>query len=209
MVEKAALSRSAFLISSAVAYGYSPYSREAGVVMFADERDERLRVLFPILREAFEIREDRRDAGRAEQCDSILGVLVEVRVEDALVLKVQSGPDVEQHPPEVVQPQGRERLRAARDRLAVCPDGVLATLLDFRDDRESVARRCPRKNWTVTPAFEFEIAFFRDGHRGGFGPILVRHFSAPFLCAADANVTPIPGQRRAFERQKTEHPLSR
>ena len=56
MSEKAAFSRSAFLISSAVTYGYSPYSRKLGTLVLADELDERLRVLLPILGEPFEIR---------------------------------------------------------------------------------------------------------------------------------------------------------
>ena len=53
--EKAAFSLSAFLISSAVTYGYSPYSRKLGHLVLPDELDERLRVLLPILREPFEI----------------------------------------------------------------------------------------------------------------------------------------------------------
>ena len=73
--------------------------------MFAHELDECLRVFLPILWKAFKIREHRCDAGRAEQSDRVLGVLIEVGVEDALILKVQAGPHIEQHPPQVMQPQ--------------------------------------------------------------------------------------------------------
>jgi hypothetical protein len=45
-------------------------------------------VLLPILGKAFEIGEDRRNAGCAEQGDRAFGVLVEIGVEDAMLLKV-------------------------------------------------------------------------------------------------------------------------
>src|SRR5262249_53042240 len=144
-----------------------------------DELDEGLRVFLPILWEPFEIGEHGRDPGLAEQLDGVLGVLVEVGVEDALVLEMQARADVEQLPPEVVQTKGRQYVWAARDRFldlfAVRPDGLLTPLLDFGDDRKPMAGRSPRIDRSVPTTFEFEIPLFRDGHRRGFCPILIRH----------------------------------
>ena len=67
MPEKAALRRNAYLFSSAVTYGYSPYSRKLGPLVLPDELHKRLRALLPIRREPFEIGEHGRDAGLAEQ----------------------------------------------------------------------------------------------------------------------------------------------
>ena len=63
------------LVSSAVTYGYSPYSRKLWPLVLPDELHKRLRVLRPILREAFEIGEHGRDAGLAEQPHGQAGVL--------------------------------------------------------------------------------------------------------------------------------------
>ena len=90
-------------------------------------------------------------------CDRVLGVLVEVGVEDALVLEVQSRADVEEHPAQVVQAQRRERLRTRRDGLldgfAVGTNRLLAPLLHLRDDRETVASGRPRVDGSVPTAF--------------------------------------------------------
>ena len=97
---------------------------------------------------------------------------------------MQTGADVEQHPAEVVQPQGREHVRAARDRLldlfSIRSDGFFAALLHFGNDRKPIAGRGSRVNRTITAPFEFEIPFFRDGHRGGFCPVLICHIRPPF-----------------------------
>ena len=132
--------------------------QEARDLVLADELDERLRVLLPILGEPFEIGEDGRDAGRAEQGDRVLGVLVEVGVEDALVLEVQAGADVEQLPAQVVQAQAAPAPPDSGDRCprSSCrmPGSLLAALLDLRDDREAVAGRRPRKDRAVPPPLE-------------------------------------------------------
>ena len=72
-------------------------------MVLADELDEGCWVFLPIFREAFEIGEHRADAALAEQLHRILGVLVEVGVEDALVLKGQAITEIEKHPAKVVQ----------------------------------------------------------------------------------------------------------
>ena len=93
-------------------------------------------------------------------------------------------PDVEQHPAEVVQLQRCEHVGAPRDRLldllAVRSERFLAALLHLGDDRKPVAGRGSRINRTISAPFEFEIPFFRDGHRGGFCPVLICHIRPPF-----------------------------
>ena len=67
MSENADLSRSAFLISSAVTYGYSPYSRKLGHWWSRTNLMNAVRVLLPIFREPFEVGEHGGDAGLAER----------------------------------------------------------------------------------------------------------------------------------------------
>src|SRR5690348_12084895 len=124
--------------------------------MLAYERDERFRVLLPILWKAFKIGEHGGDSRLAEQLHCVFGVFVEVRVEDALILEVQSRSDVGQHPAEVVQPQRSEGLWAASDRVldrfAIRPNGFFASLFDFGDDRKAIAGRRPRENGPIPTA---------------------------------------------------------
>ena len=68
-------------------------------------------------RKALELLEDRVDARLGEESDGVLGVLVEVGVEDALVHEVRVAADVEEHPPEVVELERREHVRIALDSL--------------------------------------------------------------------------------------------
>ena len=93
----AALSRVGTSILSAddIAAGYGR--------VLAHEVHESVRVLLPILREALKVGEHRINAALAEQLHGVLGVLVEVGVEDALVLKRQAVADIEEHPAKVVQ----------------------------------------------------------------------------------------------------------
>jgi hypothetical protein len=95
------------------------------------------------------------DAGRAEQLDGVLGVLVEVGVEDALVLEVQPGADVEQIPPQIVQLQRGQHVGLCGDGslelLAVVPDRLLMTVEHLGDDVEAVARRGAREDRPVAP----------------------------------------------------------
>jgi hypothetical protein len=71
--------------------------------MFADEVDERRRVRLPIQRESFELLENRIDARGFEQFDRVLGVLVEVGIENTLIHEVLVGADIEQYPAKVMQ----------------------------------------------------------------------------------------------------------
>ena len=88
MVENAALSFSAFLISSALTYGYSPYSRKLGRWCSRTNLMNAGVFVFQSCGKPFQVLEDGIDAVLREQRDRILGVLVEVGVEDALVHEV-------------------------------------------------------------------------------------------------------------------------
>ena len=57
--------------------------KEARALMLADELDERRGVRLPVLRKALQIFEDGAETRCRKNCDRILGVLVEVGVEDA------------------------------------------------------------------------------------------------------------------------------
>src|SRR5687767_11903432 len=62
-----------------------PVFKEARTVVLANELDERLRVRLPVLGEPLKVGEDGGEAAFGEQGHGILGVLVEVGVEDALI----------------------------------------------------------------------------------------------------------------------------
>src|SRR3954465_14434719 len=72
-------------------------------MMVADKFDERRRIGLPILGETIEVFENRIDACRTEKSYRILGVFVEVRVEDTLILKVGFSVDFENLPAQIVQ----------------------------------------------------------------------------------------------------------
>src|SRR5262245_54861902 len=81
---------------------------EARALMLPHELDEGRRVRLPVLGEALEVLEDRVDPRRRKNRDGVFGVLVEVRVEDALVHEVGVLADVEEHPTQIVQLEGGE-----------------------------------------------------------------------------------------------------
>ena len=158
-------------------YGIFPVFEEAGALVFADELDEGRRVRLPILRESFELLEDGVDARRLEQLDRVLRVLVEIRIEDALIHEVLVGPDVEQHPPEVMQLQWGERMRTRVDGLLnPCPvraDFSLGARLDLRDDREAMTRGRSRIGRAVSSLLKGEVALLRNRQGLGFAPVVV------------------------------------
>ena len=175
--EKAAFNRSAFLISSAVTYGYSPYSRKLGTWCSRTNLMNASGFSFQSSGNPSRLVKTVVMPVATEQLHRVLGVLVEVGVEDALVLEVQARPDVEEHPAQVVQPQRRQSLRTRRDGLldgfSVRADRLLAALLHLRDDREAVAGGRPREDGSVSPALLFEVALRRDGHRRWLRPVLI------------------------------------
>ena len=86
--------------------GIFPVFEEARALVLADELDECRSIGLPVCRKAFEVFEDGLEPGRPEQVHGILGVLVEVGVEDALVHEPRVV--VEEGPLQEVDLQGRE-----------------------------------------------------------------------------------------------------
>ena len=77
--------------------------QEARALMLANELDECGSIRFPVRRKALKIFEDRIDAISPEEGHGILGVLVEISVEDSLVHKVGFPVDWEEHPAQIVE----------------------------------------------------------------------------------------------------------
>jgi hypothetical protein len=71
--------------------------------MLTNERDEPLGMLSPVQGESFKVFKGGCDARLAKQHHRILGVLIEVSIEDALVLEIQVVADIEQLPPQKMQ----------------------------------------------------------------------------------------------------------
>ncbi len=82
-------------------------------MVVANEFDERRGVRLPILGETFKILENRVQASRGEDCHCILGVFVEIGVEDAHVLKVGIAFNFEEVPAQVVQFEHGKNVRLA------------------------------------------------------------------------------------------------
>src|SRR6202020_189598 len=76
---------------------------ETRTLMLANECYEGRRIGLPVHRESLKIFEDSRNARGGEQRDSVLGVFVEVGVENTLVHEVGFPIDGKQQPAEVMQ----------------------------------------------------------------------------------------------------------
>src|SRR5204863_1907473 len=154
-----------------------PVLEEAGALMVADELDEGRRVCLPIHRESFELLEDRVDARCREQLDRVLGVLVEIRIENALIHEVLVGADVEQYPPEVMQLEWGERMRTGLDGLLdprpVGTDFILGARLDLGDDREAMTRRRSWIRRAVASLLKGKVALLRNRQSLWFAPVVV------------------------------------
>src|ERR1700739_1053644 len=187
--------------------------QETRALVLTNELHEGVWILFPVLWESLEVGEHRGDPGRAEQRHRILGVLVEIGVEDALVLKIKPRTDAEQYTPKVVQPQRREHVGTPGNRffdlLAVRADGLFAPLFDLRDDRKAIAGRSSRIDRTVAAPLELKVPLLRNGRRRWLAPVGVasRHHRTP-VYASVPNTTPrsrLPGpfRRRPFDQATT------
>ena len=197
MVENAALSRSAFLISSAVTYGYSPYSRKLGTLVVADELDECLRVLLPILREAFEIGENCGDAGLAEQLRPRPRCTCRSRCRRCPGTE-SAGPSRRRTAPtagsaDAAAPTHLGCPRSSPRSSCRTPGRLLAALLDLRDDGEPIAGRRPRDRSVRTVRARARSSPLSGWPSPRVWSSLDQSFPAP-LATSDvmANVTPSP-----------------
>ena len=111
MSVNAALSLRAFLISSQLTYGYSPYSRKLGHWCSRTNLtiDAGLSLSLPEIPQGFQ---RPFHTCLSEEDRGVLGVLVEIGVEDSLVHEIGVLPDVKQ-PPEVVELEDREGFRSS------------------------------------------------------------------------------------------------
>ena len=102
-------------------------------------------IRFPVYRKALEVFEDRINAGGPEEGHGILGIFVEVGVEDALIHKVGFPVDWKEDPAQIVQLEHGEAVRLVGycllDVLGVLVEHLLPTGDDLCEDREAVARR--------------------------------------------------------------------
>src|SRR6266513_1795680 len=111
--------------------------QKARTLVFAKEVDECWYVRFPVLGKAFKVFENCVHSDLFEQGYCVLGVLVEICIEDSLVHKVSVLSDVEENPSKVVQLESCKRIRHVLDRFldgpAIGADSFLSSPLDFRD----------------------------------------------------------------------------
>src|SRR4029077_967251 len=141
-----------------------------GALVLAHEVKEGGRVRLPVLREPLEVLKYRGYTGRAEERYRILGVLVEVRVEDALVHEVRIALDREQYPAQVMQLQHGQGVRLAGDGCFDLPrvfiEDLFAPWNDLREDRKAVARRGPGVDRAVSSLLHLigEDPPLRDRH---------------------------------------------
>ena len=84
MCDSADFTFSAFLISSALTNGYSPYSRKLGHWCSLTNLMNDSGIGLPVLGEALEVFKGRVHSQTDEQRDRVVCVLVEIRVENAL-----------------------------------------------------------------------------------------------------------------------------
>src|SRR6266496_681631 len=120
-----------------------------------------------------------------KDANRILGILVEIGIENSYILEVRFPFDVEQVPSEIMQLKHGEDVRLTChglfDYLGVLIEGRLPSGNDLCDDGEAVASRSLGKDRTVSALLNFilEEAPFGDRHRRGLRPVAlprcVRH----------------------------------
>ncbi len=134
------------------------------MLVLPHEPDERLRVGRPVFGEALEVFKGRAHSQTAEDRDRVFCVLVEIRVEDALVHKVGHTIDGKEDPTKIVKFEGRQTIRHCShcflERLGIFVQSWLAAGNNLRDQREPVARRSLGKDRAVLTLFQVIGLFF-------------------------------------------------
>ena len=156
-------------------------------MVLADELDEFLRLGFPILGEAFEVFEDGMNTSGREESYCILGVFVEVCVEDALILEVGLPVDLEDLPAQIVQLERGEAVwvlgNRFLNRLGVFVAGFLTAGDQLCDDGEAVTRGSPGEDRAVASLFGLaEVTSLWDRYRDGFRPVFCFDASDMMIC---------------------------
>src|SRR5437867_1831788 len=157
--------------------------QEAWTLVVANELDEPFRIGLPVHGKALEIFKNGADAGRAEKCYGILGVLIKVGIEDALIHEVSLAVNWKQHPAQIMKLERRQQIglssQGLLDVLRVLIKDRLAAGNDFGDDRESVTGGGLRVDGTVLALFQM-ICLFGYCHRLRFDI----HINAPYFLSA-------------------------
>src|SRR6476469_5158134 len=156
--------------------------KEARAMMVTDELDECRGVRFPIFRKALQIFENGVETRCRKDANRILGIFVEVGIENAHVLEVSFPLDVEKVPSKVMQLEHGEDVRLTGhgllDVLGVLIEDRLPSGDDLRDDGEAVASRSLRKDRAVSALLNFilEEASFGDRPGRGLRPVALPRF---------------------------------
>src|SRR5271170_3645212 len=143
--------------------------QETRALVLANVLDESRRIRLPVFGKAFEVFKNGTDTESCEQRHGILGVLIEVGVEDTLIHKVGFAIHGKQYPPKVMELEHGQTVRLARHGLfdvsCVVVKDRLSTRDDLGDDRESVTRWCLGKDHAVPALLGGEVTLLRDRHR--------------------------------------------
>ncbi len=146
-------------------------------MMVADELDECRGVRFPIFRKALQIFENGVETRCPKDANRILGILVEVGVEDSYILEVRFPFDVEKVPSEIMQLKHGEDVRLTchglLDVLGVLIERRLPSGNDLCDDGKAVASWSLGKDRPVSALLNFILdeAPFGDRHGRGLRPV--------------------------------------
>src|SRR6476646_3504845 len=123
-------------------------------MMVTDELNKCRGVRFPIFRKTLEILKNSVETGSRKDANRLLGIFVEVGVENAHVLEIGFPIDVEKVPSEVMQLEHGENVRLTshglRDVVGVLIEARLPAGDDLRDDGEVVARPALGKERAVS-----------------------------------------------------------
>src|SRR3954466_1129261 len=88
--------------------------QETRALVVANELDEGRRIRLPVFGKTLQVFKHGADAELCEQSHCILGVLIEVGVEDTLIHEVSLTIDGKQNPPQIVQFEHGQKVRLAR-----------------------------------------------------------------------------------------------
>jgi hypothetical protein len=128
-------------------------------MMITDKLDECRGVSFPIFWKALQIFENGIETRCRKDANRILGIFVEVGVENAHVLEIGFPLDLKKVPSEVMQLEHGEDVRSISDGLfdvlGVLIKNRLASGDDLRDDGEAVASRSLGKDRAVSALLNF------------------------------------------------------
>src|SRR3974390_2583288 len=154
--------------------------------MFRNKRRERGRIRLPIFRESFKVLENGVNAVFRKQGYRVLGVPVEIGVEDSLVHEVSFLANVEQYPSKVVELETWESVgdigHRFLDRLSVRSNRLLSSRFDLRNKSKTMAGWRSRIERPISSALKLEVPLLWNRHRGWFRPIILLRYLIAWSC---------------------------